>query len=1434
MVTAIISTVAAALGGGAIAAIVATVVVAVAVSAIFNAVLAPDEPEQAEEQQPEVNGPLVNKRSNVSSIPVIYGTRRVGGNRIFVATEGTDNKFLHVVLIVCEGEIDGFSKVYLDDSEVRFSGVGTTFNENQSYTAIGAIENNEAGNPENTGLYSGFARFRFHNGSADQGVDGELDSVFSQWTSSHRLRGRAYVYARFEYDQDTFGGIPNIQTDCRGKRVASISGNTINDNNLQYSNNPALCLRDYLINDDYGRGLDPDTIDDEKIIEAANYCDASITLNDGLGGSFTANNRYTMDGLLQTSRTLYTNTQKILTHMRGFLVFSSGLYKLILDKAEISQVLYDESNIIGPINADLGSKKNTLNRIRGTFWNPEKNGDDDSLVIDAPTVRDEKDNGTVLSKDIRLPFCNSSNVARYLLNQELEQSRQQIKVVFNVGLAGLQNDIGDIIRIRHSSFGWGTTSVMVDGEVVTRNNEPLTINNIGKSGIFPDWEAGTTYSVNDIVTFTDAAEVSDVFVALTTTTGDEPDTSQAQWKIVDEFNDIPTVNDFGVFFDLDGDGTNDSNLGLDGNPLYKEFRILGLSMQDQEMVELTCIEYDGTVYDSQPLGLVDATDNTSFQNPNRIPAVDSDTINFQEELYVTSTSGGVKSAIVFNWDSPNTPFVRSYDIYIHRPEQDFDVRDSYVVGGKIAHNNARWIATQDSGPLFRQIATEITVLGKDIEAGELVSVDANSDGVIDFFRAIIAQSGVTTSTNFFNALIWGADDGSGSVEPFVGSAHWTQLTALTDDDFVFQTSARAREFTLLDSKPGAHDIRIQALSVTGTRAPITQKEDIVVLGLTRAPADIEGFGLQIQGTLALLTWTPSTDLDVRIGGSIQVRHAPSVTADTFSDSGFDLDASWSNSAILTEGKSGVTSQILVPLLQGLYMMKSIDASGIESSSPAAILNEAGTEVTLFPITSGNEEPEWLGRTPGGDADTTPGNDSENLELFPTPLPSPIDSDPTITVYDNTFNYEFGDRVSHDNTIGTHIVYEAIVDPGVGQIPDVNPSVWQPSILLRIDTLPVWDSQTPYFAGDQVQHSGDVGNTLYEANKDIAAPAPGQANTTPEGEDISLWGLISQRSTLGSEDWDQPVGGVNGSITAGRKDLTVLDVPQFTTAVYYFNNDIQLADVESQELSSALIFTAFIPSGSMDNLQVPIDDLVQPIDTLGAGDAGTSVRLEISTTSDDPADPLAVWSSYSTFTDGSYNFRGARFRVSVIAALLGTQVAITDAAIISNLPAKIVNNITSPVWEGGFDSVDQILYEVDSGVGSSFHSGGATSISGPSTPDIAIVAENIRPGEYFVVSTDPTNIESGCLLFGGTWSNPGSVNGTCSGTTVLDSDALIAEGFELAAPFAHLGFNIRFKRVQTHIVDLTGGGTATVQGTPADNDDVVDNKDINYDYQATGY
>ncbi len=77
----------------------------------------------------KAQGLLTNEASPVAAIPVIYGTRKVGGTRVFIDSSGTDNKYLHQVLVLSEGEIDQVQQVYLNDIEItdaKYAGEAAT------------------------------------------------------------------------------------------------------------------------------------------------------------------------------------------------------------------------------------------------------------------------------------------------------------------------------------------------------------------------------------------------------------------------------------------------------------------------------------------------------------------------------------------------------------------------------------------------------------------------------------------------------------------------------------------------------------------------------------------------------------------------------------------------------------------------------------------------------------------------------------------------------------------------------------------------------------------------------------------------------------------------------------------------------------------------------------------------------------------------------------------------------------------------------------------------------------------------------------------------------------------------------------------------------------------------------------------------------------
>ena len=360
-------------------------------------------------------GFLINSRNSVANINVIYGERQVGGNHVFIEASGDDNEYLHIVTVLGEGEINSVENIYLNDvlsTDSKFSGLVET-------TA--------------------------KTGSDTQTAIDSLVSRVSGWTSAHRLQGTAYIYTRLKYDQDVFpGGVPTITADVKGIKVFDPRTST-----TAWSENPALCIRDYLTNTRYGRGIDSALIDDTSFSAAANYCDELVTI----GGE--SIKRYTTNGVVDTSRTSLENIKELLTACRGFLVFSGGKYKIVIDKPETATFTFNEDNIIGAWSIGLGNKQNTYNRVRVNFYNPDRSWQPDVTAVESTALR-TIDNGLLLEREIELPFTASEPRAKAIATMNLNQSRQQVSCEFTATIEGMRCEVGDVVYISHKTPGWDT------------------------------------------------------------------------------------------------------------------------------------------------------------------------------------------------------------------------------------------------------------------------------------------------------------------------------------------------------------------------------------------------------------------------------------------------------------------------------------------------------------------------------------------------------------------------------------------------------------------------------------------------------------------------------------------------------------------------------------------------------------------------------------------------------------------------------------------------------------------------------------------------------------------------------------------------------------------------------------------------------------------
>ena len=363
---------------------------------------------------------------------IIYGKMRVGGARIYDEATGDTNEYLHRIIAVAGHEITSFDRIYINDSYVDFDDIDEDGNVSTVTDADGSSSDR----------YDGHLRINFHLGSPDQTADTDLVSESEHWTNTCRLRGIAYMYIRMKYNADVYpDGIPEFTAVVKGKKVYDPRTST-----TAYSDNPALCLRDYLTAS-YGVAEDTANIDDALVTIAANVCDQTNTI--------AGTTRYTCNGSFTTSVTPYDMINNMLTSMDGSLWYAQGSWRMKPAYWTAPVLDLNEDDLRSNISVSTRhSRRNNFNTVKGTFRGEESNWQ----TTDYPQVNSPAsiaaDNGQVSTADVDLPFTDNSIEARRIARISLDRNRQQLVVSASFGLKTLQVQVGDNIRLTNSRFGW--------------------------------------------------------------------------------------------------------------------------------------------------------------------------------------------------------------------------------------------------------------------------------------------------------------------------------------------------------------------------------------------------------------------------------------------------------------------------------------------------------------------------------------------------------------------------------------------------------------------------------------------------------------------------------------------------------------------------------------------------------------------------------------------------------------------------------------------------------------------------------------------------------------------------------------------------------------------------------------------------------------------
>jgi hypothetical protein len=423
-----------------------------------------------------ISGTTVMSREATPSRKVVYGRTRVGGSIAYLDGTGTDNEFLHIVLLVSARKIDAYEAMYFNEEKVW---------ENGSFI----------------GTWGSYVTLSTHDGTQTT-ADSSLESASTDWTSTSVLNGIAYAYVRLKQSNEKFPrGLPNISFVVRGKPVydpqkdstsayydnsLGVDTHRLNDETTwEWSQNPALIEADYIADAKYGLGESYASINAASLDLAQTVCDELVTLTNN-----TTQTKYSLDGVVDTANTRRDNIEAMLSATNGRIVPSGGEYFISAADYVAPTVTIDESMLVGAVSTQTkNSMSNLFNAVKGVYLSSEEN----YVATDYPPVISSSyavEDGEPLYLELGLAYTTNNVRAQQLAKMSLSESRQQISVTLPMNMSGLLLKAGDTFYLNNERFGWNQKVFQVlnyDFEVSNSGELVVSLNCIETESSIYDW-----------------------------------------------------------------------------------------------------------------------------------------------------------------------------------------------------------------------------------------------------------------------------------------------------------------------------------------------------------------------------------------------------------------------------------------------------------------------------------------------------------------------------------------------------------------------------------------------------------------------------------------------------------------------------------------------------------------------------------------------------------------------------------------------------------------------------------------------------------------------------------------------------------------------------------------------------------------------------------
>ena len=148
-----------------------------------------------------------------------------------------------------------------------------------------------------------------------------------------------------------------------------------------------------------------------------------------------------------------------------------------------------------------------------------------------------------------------------------------------------------------------------------------------------------------------------------------------------------------------------------------------------------------------------------------------------------------------------------------------------------------------------------------------------------------------------------------------------------DNDNWTQTSTTSPSLKITNTRSGTLYVQVTAVNYVNVVSEIASAQ-FPLVGKTALPGNVQNLSFEaISNNSGRLRWSPTVDLDVKVGGRVHIRH----------NNKTDGSASWSDSVDLVEAKAGSATEAIIPLVEGEVLVKFEDDGGRQSGTEASVI-----------------------------------------------------------------------------------------------------------------------------------------------------------------------------------------------------------------------------------------------------------------------------------------------------------------------------------------------------------------------------------------------------------------------------------------------------------------------------------------------------------------